>query len=125
MAYCFSARSSTDYSPLTTIIDLDQPISPSFLKDLSSIQDSLKRRIHIEGTIVTIKEMETRFHSRCSSTFMSTTANVITQLAVNGTDPWDTGIRLDATGCKDISFCLANNNQVYVKASIKETWILQ
>ena len=109
----FRAR-SPDYSPQTTIYSLDFRSDSSFQQRLSKLEDTLKRPIEWDKkrNLVTVKEMATRYHSRCAGTFVQAVSDAVLRLCPPGTSSRDTGIRFDMTGSKALfSLYFANDTQ--------------
>jgi hypothetical protein len=105
---------SPDYSPQTITYRLDFRPDSSFQQRLSKLEDTLNRPIEWDKkrNLVTVKEMETRYHSRCAGTFVQAVSDAILRLCPPGTSSRDTGIRFDMTGSEAIfSLYFANDTQ--------------
>ena len=105
---------SPDYSPQTITYSLDFRPDSSFQQRLSKLEDTLKRPIEWDKkrNLVTVKEMETRYHSRCAGTFVQAVSDAVLRLCPPGTSSRDTGIRFDMTGSEAIfSLYFANDTQ--------------
>ena len=78
---------SPDYSPQTITYSLDFRPDSSFQQRLSQLEDTLKRPIEWDKkrNLVTVKEMETRYHSRCAGTFVQAVSDAVLRLCPPGT----------------------------------------
>jgi hypothetical protein len=108
-------RSRTpEYSPQTITYKLDFSPDSSFEKKISELQETLKRPIEWDKkrNLFTVKEMETRYHSRCAGTFVQAVSDAILRLCPPGTSSRNTGIRFDMIGSEAIfSLYFANDTQ--------------
>jgi hypothetical protein len=105
---------SPDYSPQTTTYSLDFRPDSSFQQRLSELEDTLKRPMEWDKkkNLVTVKEMATRYHSRCAGTFVQAVSDAVLRLCPPGTSSRDTGIRFDMTRSEALfSLYFANDTQ--------------
>ena len=104
---------SPDYSPQTITYSLDFRPDSSFQQRLSKLEDTLKRPIEWDKkrNLLTVKEMDTRYHSRCAGTFVQAVSDAVLRLCPPGTSSRDTGIRFDMTGSEAIFLYFANDTQ--------------